>query len=273
MWHAGIFSPGYFSTDDSEDDAVPAGEAGRYALVMLCPSSGSRGGGGGGSEGWNEDSRWRWGREELGVAADVEGDWCVRRSMLVLGSGLAVINVFDLVEAPDAVGVRAATGLLDMAGLIERAREVHMVDSALAVLADSLDLANVRRRVLYKTRVREGRQGEAGCGWSSEKLWRVYKQDWEVKASSFGVRDLAIQWDPDTLFPYQHIPQNTHTGRTVLDFIVGVDLLSSWPRVACCCLSSTRSDLFGMCTQSHCWTPTSWRRARQWSPSNGTSMT
>ena len=47
MWHAGIFSPGYFSTDDSEDDAVPAGEAGRYALVMLCPSSGSRGGGGG----------------------------------------------------------------------------------------------------------------------------------------------------------------------------------------------------------------------------------
>ena len=48
LWHAGIFGPGYFSTDndvEEEGEGVSAAEAGRFALVMLCPSGRGRGGG------------------------------------------------------------------------------------------------------------------------------------------------------------------------------------------------------------------------------------
>ena len=48
-----------------------------------------------------------------------------------------------------AEGPRVSNTLPDYALVIERAAELHLMDSAFALLADGLDLSRVRRKVLH----------------------------------------------------------------------------------------------------------------------------
>ena len=81
------------------------------------------------------------------------GGGCVRRDMVVTSEGLDVINLFEFggtLEEEEAGGGVGRGGVLELAELIERADELHLVDCSVALLADSLDLSTVSGFIIYE---------------------------------------------------------------------------------------------------------------------------
>jgi hypothetical protein len=141
---------------------VGAGGGG-YALAMLCPP-GSRdleGDQGRGASESPEGSQWGAGGAQERGGGQERGRGCVRRELVVVDRGLSVVDVLRLLEGwewewggggDEGGGGEAGErgqgeregwgqrglgggGLLKLCGLLEGARELHLVDSSLALLA------------------------------------------------------------------------------------------------------------------------------------------
>jgi hypothetical protein len=82
-------------------------------------------------------------------------------------------------------GPRLSNVIFDYALLIERAAELHVMDSAFALLADELNLSHVRRKVLHVyARINPD-------GTQVVKNHRhLYRQDWELLLEPQGVMHL-----------------------------------------------------------------------------------
>jgi len=92
----------------------------------------------------------------------------------------------DLSVYHPSEGPRLSNVIFDYALLIERAAEVHVMDSAFALLADELNLSHVRRKVLHVyARINPD-------GTHVVKNHRhLYRQDWELLLEPQGVMHLG----------------------------------------------------------------------------------
>ena len=126
---------------------------------MLCPP-GSRdleGHEGRGASESQEGSQWGAGGAQRRGAGQEGGRGCVRRDLVVVDRGLSVVDVLQLLDGWEwewgggenegggergqreregwGQGELGGVGLLKLCGLLEGARELHLVDSSLALLA------------------------------------------------------------------------------------------------------------------------------------------
>jgi hypothetical protein len=83
-------------------------------------------------------------------------------------------------------GPRLSNVIFDYALLIERAAEVHVMDSAFALLADELNLSHVRRKVLH-VYARINPDGTQVVKNHRHLYSQNYKQSWEVCARRMSV--------------------------------------------------------------------------------------